>query len=103
MAVSTGKAAASLTEQIPTLKHHEELAETTAWSFSILTAVYAAMTIGPSVMKKRLKRWITVSASVVFLLVYLGFATVLARTAHLGGLLVHEYGIHAMLPLGDEQ
>lgn len=103
VAVSTGKAAAGLTEQIPTLKHHKELAETSAWSFSILSAIYAVMTIGPSFFKKPLKRWITVSASVVFLLVYLGFATVLARTAHLGGLLVHEYGIHAMLPLGDEK
>jgi len=103
VAVSTGKAAAALTEQIPTLIHHKELAETTAWSFSILTTVYAAMTIAPSFFKKPLKRWITVSVSVLFLLVYLGFATVVARTAELGGLLVHEYGIHAMLPLGDEK
>jgi len=103
VAVSTGDAASTLAEQIPTLEKHEELAERSAWAFSILTGVYVVMTILPSIIKKPIKAWITVSVSIVFLLVYLGFTTVLAHTAHKGGLLVHEYSIHALLPLGEEE
>jgi hypothetical protein len=64
--------------------------------------VFAAMVFGPSLLKNPLSRKVHVPAFIIFLLVYLGCATLLARTAHQGGLLVHEYGVHALLPLGDE-
>ena len=106
VAVSTGEAASTLTDQSPpvgpVLDKHEELAEYSAWAFSILTGVYAVIAIVPALLKKPVKGWITTAVSIVFLCVYLGFTTLLAHTAHKGGLLVHEYGVHAFLPLGEE-
>jgi len=106
IAVNTGEAAGKLVDRVPpvgaVLERHEELAETTSTVFTVLAIVFAAVVFGPSLLKKPLSRMVNVLIFVVFLLVYLGCTSLIARTAHQGGLLVHEYGVHAMLPLGDE-
>jgi len=106
VAVSTGHAAADLADHMPpvgpVIDRHEDLGETTRTIFTVLVAVFAAVLFVPGLLKKPLSRMLNVSVVIVFVLVYLGCTSFIARTAHLGGLLVHEYGVHAMLPLGNE-
>jgi len=106
VAVNTGELAADLADRMPpvgpAIERHEELAETTATVFTVLTVVFAALVFGPSFLKNPLSRTVILPIFIVFLLVYLGCTSILAKTAHRGGLLVHEYGVHAMLPLPDE-
>ena len=106
VAVNTGDAAGKLADRMPpigaALDRHGELGETTSIVFTVLTVVFAGVVFGPSLLKNPLSRMVNVPILVVFLLVYLGCTSLVARTAHQGGLLVHEYSVHAMLPLGDE-
>jgi len=101
VAVETGEAAAELAVRSggvgPVLERHEDLAETTTTLFSILCIVFAVITIGPLFLKKPIKRAYQVLMQVVFLLGYLGCTVVLANTAHQGGRLVHEFGVHAFV------
>jgi uncharacterized membrane protein len=102
VAVSTGEAASDLAERSagiePVLEEHEELAETTRTVFAILTLVFAAMLAAPWLLRRKVPVAATVVANVVFLAMYTGGATLLVRTGHQGGLLVHEYGVRALLP-----
>ena len=106
IAVNTGEAAGKLADRMPpvgaVLDRHKELGETVRTAFTVLTVVFAAIVFGPSLLKNPLSRMVNVPIFVVFLLVYLGCTSFIARTAHQGGLLVHEYSVHAFLPLGDE-
>jgi uncharacterized membrane protein len=101
VAVETGEAAAELAIRTggvaEVLERHEELAETTAMFFTFLTIAFALLAIGPALLKKPLNRAIIVPAHVLFLLVYLTGTVVLANTAHEGGRLVHEHGVHAFV------
>lgn len=102
VAVETGEAAGRLAERTPEinaiLEHHEELAESVALVFTALTAVFAAVLFIPGLIRKPLGR----AAGSSLLVVYLGFYAVgvllLTNTAHNGGRLVHEQGVHALMP-----
>jgi hypothetical protein len=59
-----------------------------------LTVVFAAIVFVPRVIRRPLPRLASVAAGVVFLALYLCAAVVLANTAHQGGRLVHELGVH---------
>lgn len=100
LAVATGQAAGELAERTPgvagVLERHEELAETARAIFTALTIVYAAILFGPSILKKGFSRAATTIVSGVFLLLYAGGALLLVNVAHQGGMLVHQYGVHAM-------
>ncbi len=106
VAVNTGETAGKLADRMPpvgaVLDRHRELGETTSTVFTVLTVVFAAIVFGPSLLKNPLSRAVNLPIFVVFLLVYLGCTSLIAKTAHQGGLLVHEYSVHAMLPLGEE-
>lgn len=103
IAVESGEAAAQLALRTPdvnaVLEHHEELAEATSVTFSILTAVYALLIIIPLFIKKQMPNGLRIGLQAIFLVIYMGGVTLLANTGHWGGVLVHEYGIHAMLPV----
>jgi len=105
VAVETGEAAGELALRTPpvneAIEEHEELAETSRTVFSILTVFFAALVVVPMAMGKETKGPLQVSAHVAFIVIYMGGSALLANTAHHGGLLVHEYGIHALLPLDD--
>lgn len=106
VAVSTGEAGAELAERTPAIsdaiEHHEELAEQTRTFFTVLTVVLAAIVIVPHLVPAlRKRRWIPVVATLVFLGAYAGAALLLANAAHAGGVLVHEHGVHALLPLDN--
>jgi uncharacterized membrane protein len=101
IAVSTGEAAAEMAEKTPqvvaALERHEDLAEDTRLAFSILTAVFAVIVIGPALIKRTLPRRLRLGLHALFLVAYLGACLVLARTGHEGGMLVHQLGVRAMM------
>ncbi len=101
VAVETGEAAGKLAERTAqvnaNLERHEGLAEKTRITFTVLTLILAGMLIVPRLVRWEPSRAISAIASVVFLVLYGGAAQLLANTAHNGGLLVHEFGITAMV------
>ena len=95
---STGHAAGELAERNPqiskVLERHEELGQLARNLFAILAPVYAALVLVPL---PKLLAWVRVAAQIVFLIVFLGGALLLANAAHEGGRLVHEFGVRAMM------
>ncbi len=108
VAVETGEAAGKLADRTPeinvVLQHHEELAERTRLSFTILTAVFAILLALP-LMLRRETRIFTTALPIVFLVFYSGAMLFLVNTAHNGGRLVHEFGVQALVgsPAPDQQ
>lgn len=97
----TGEAAGKLAERTPqinaALERHEELAETTRLLFSILTVIFACLLYVPKLLKFEIGRKAQAIAAIVFLFFYASGALVLVNTAHQGGMLVHQYGVHALV------
>ena len=81
------------------LEHHEELAETDALVFTVLTLVFAGLVRRPvcssSVSRPKGRRSRSRCSSSR---VYGAGALVLANTAHNGGRLVHELGVRSLMP-----
>lgn len=100
-AVATGEAAGELAERTPgvasVLERHEELAENARMIFTALAVVFVAILFAPSFFKRRLSRKTMTIVSLAFLIFYGGGAILLADVAHQGGLLVHQYGVRAMM------
>lgn len=100
-ATSSGHAAAELAEGVPqvrtTLEQHEELADVTEIVFSALTLIFAAILFVPRVLKCIPNRIISTVLPAVFLVFYAAGAVSLVNTAHQGGRLVHELGVHAQM------
>ena len=103
VAVATGEASAELADRSPVInaaiEQHEELAETTRAVFTGLTVVFAALLAAHAWVPRRIPAAVLVGAQVVFLGAFMAASVLLANTAHHGGLLVHEHGVHVMLPL----
>ncbi len=101
IAVSTGEGAGELAERMANveavLENHEELAETTRTVFTALTAIFGVIIFAPMVFKKELPNWVVIPLNLVFLLFYGAGAVLLLNTAHEGGRLVHEFGVHAVM------
>lgn len=101
-AVLTGEAAGQLVERTPeinkVLLHHATLAESTAQVFTLLTLLYAALLFVPGFMRKTLAPKVVFTLLSLFLVVYMGSTLLVVNTAHQGGRLVHQYGVHAMMP-----
>jgi uncharacterized membrane protein len=101
VALETGEAAGELADRTPqimqVLQHHEELAETTRLIFTALAIVFAAIVLGPRLLKRPLGRPPALALHGGFLLLYLVGTLVLVNTAHNGGRLVHELGVHALV------
>lgn len=105
VAVSTGEAAAELATRTDAInaaiERHASLAETARNIFAGITLLYALLLGLPIVVKKLSARgWVAVANIVVLGLVLAG-GLVIANAAHQGGLLVHKYGVQAMLPPGS--
>ncbi|MGD9630455.1 MAG: DUF2231 domain-containing protein [Pyrinomonadaceae bacterium] len=101
VAVSTGEAAGELAEHInnveSVLEQHEELAETTRTVFAALTAIFGVILFAPVLFKKELSRAILIPLNLAFLLFYGSGVVLLMNTAHQGGILVHQLGVHASM------
>jgi uncharacterized membrane protein len=105
VAISTGEAARDLVEDGPDamfdlIDKHEELAEMTRTVYVALTGAYAVAVIVLLLIKGISKPAVLVTVQAVFLLLSLGACLLLANTAHAGGRLVHQYGVHAVLVPG---
>ena len=100
LAVETGEAAGKLAERTTQVKavleRHEDLAEKTRLTFTLLTAILACILAAPRLLKWEPSRAMSVIVSVVFLVLYGGAAQLLTYTAHNGGLLVHEFGVTSL-------
>ncbi len=100
-AVATGEAAGRIADRTPeinaVLERHEELAEATRITFSILTVVFAAIVVAPSVFRRIPPRLVSSALPFLCLLFYAGAALLLANTAHNGGRLVHDLGVKALV------
>lgn len=107
VAVETGEAAAELAdrtpEMAPVLMHHQKLAERTRLMFTVLTILFAALTLGPALLKREMKRSLSLGLYAGFLVLYAVGAVTLANTAHNGGRLVHEFGIRALIATSPVQ
>jgi uncharacterized membrane protein len=99
VSLSTGEASSKTIVQTPALVlligQHEDLAETTSWVFLSLTAIFSAMFYGLLLVQKRGESPLARSLHLIYLVLYLAGAVLLVQTAHRGGQLVHEFGVHA--------
>lgn len=80
------------------LDEHEDLAEVTRNIFIGLTAIYAVIFLGAVTLGDKLGRKTWIGLHAAFLLLTAFGLLQLAHTGHLGGRLVHQYGVHA--PIG---
>ncbi len=104
VALETGEAAAKLAERTPeinaVLEHHEQLAETTRVVFSALTVIFAAILLLPRLLRRGSGWLVGRALPLIFLLLYGAGMLLLVNTAHNGGRLVHEFGVHALVEPG---
>lgn len=101
VAVSTGKAAGELADHTEAingvLEGHEERAEDTRNAFAALTVLYAVFMFLPTRVAKLARPAYTRAGNAVFLVLLLFATLMLVNTAHQGGRLVHQFGVHAMM------
>lgn len=101
VAVPSGEAAGRLADRTPeinaTLELHEQLAERTRILFITLT-IFFAIIVFLSARLKAKGRLVTTALPLIFLGLYSVGLMNLAATAHNGGRLVHEFGVHAIIP-----
>jgi uncharacterized membrane protein len=99
LAVSTGEAAGEVAEGSAAvsavLEHHEDLAHTTQIVFTVLTFIFATTLFLPRLLKREMSSAALRVLLAAFLLFYAAGAVILVNTAHNGGRLVHEFGVHA--------
>lgn len=102
VAASTGHAAAELADRggsvDAVLKSHQELAEETEIVFAGLSAILLGMFAVPRFLRRADNRLFSSFLPSAFLALYTVGVLFLINTAHVGGRLVHEFGVHAILP-----
>jgi uncharacterized membrane protein len=105
MAVASGEAAAQLAERTeetqPVITGHMELGHDTRLVFTLLTVAYAALAFGPKLLEKQPGPYVELALHGVFLALCLPAMLLLVNTGHLGGRLVHEFGVTAMYSEGS--
>jgi uncharacterized membrane protein len=107
VAVSTGHAASDLAERggavDAVLEMHEGLASETQIVFAVLSVILMAMLFVPRVLHREEDRIFSTVLPVAFLALYSVGILFVVNTAHAGGRLVHEFGIHAIVPATSER
>jgi len=102
IAASTGQAAGELAERggpvDSVLASHEDLASETRLIFSGLSAILLGMFFLPRILRRQETRIFSTVLPLAFLVLYSVGILFLVNTSHKGGMLVHEYGVHAMPP-----
>lgn len=101
-AAESGEAAAELADRTPeinaALQVHESLALQSRIIFSALSLLLGAIFVLPRLKTVSFTKSRSVILSIVFLALYSIGGVALVNTAHQGGRLVHEFGVHAMMP-----
>ncbi|MDE3188530.1 MAG: hypothetical protein KGM96_13530 [Acidobacteriota bacterium] len=102
IAASTGKAAGELADRggpvDSVLASHEDLASETRLIFSGLSAILLGMFFLPRILRRQETRIFSTVLPLAFLVLYSVGILFLVNTSHKGGLLVHEFGVHALPP-----
>ena len=102
VAHSTGKAAAELAERggrmDAVLEIHEELASESIIVFGVLSVILLGIYVAPLLVHRETTRLMSTFLPAAFLALYSVGVLFLVNTAHAGGRLVHEFGVHAVLP-----
>jgi uncharacterized membrane protein len=102
VSMSTGEAARDVVEDgademFEVMQQHEDAMEQARNVFVALTIVYAGIVFLP-VVARSLQSWkFVMPANLVFLAALMGANLLLASGAHLGGRLVHEFGVKSAL------
>lgn len=101
IAKESGEATAKLADRTPqinaVLERHESLAEQTVITFSVLSVLFVVIVVLPLLFKKVPARVLTTVVPILFLVAYGWGIVTLSNTAHNGGRLVHEFGVHAIV------
>lgn len=101
IATSTGEAAAELAERggamDAVLQSHESLASASRMVFSGLTLLLLAIYVLPRFFGREETRLAARYLPLAFLVLYSVGAVLIVNTAHAGGRLVHEFGVHALI------
>lgn len=107
VAAESGEAAAMLAERggamDAVLAAHQKLAFETQLVFSGLSFIFLGMVGIPGISRCQETRLFTTWLPLAFLVLYSGGALLVINTGHAGGRLVHEFGVHAMIPAGSDQ
>jgi len=100
VSIWTGEAATELAAQgapavREAIERHRVAAGSVRTVFTVLTLLFAALTWLPDGLARRLSPRARLGLTLVLLGAWGGSMLLLAKAAHLGGLLVHEYGIRS--------
>jgi uncharacterized membrane protein len=102
IAISTGKAAGELADHTPAINaimsRHVESADRVRNVFAALTLLYALLMALPRWLKALARPALALASHAVFLALLLAGCLLLVDTSHEGGRLVHQLGVHAMMP-----
>lgn len=102
LAAESGESAAEVAElnssSHAAVQMHERLASETRIVFTVLTALLVMLVALARVLRVPPMRTYTTAVPLAFLVLYSTGVLFLVNTAHAGGRLVHEFGIHAMMP-----
>lgn len=105
VAISTGEAARDIVEDgeadmFDVLQDHEDMARQAYTTFVVLTGVYALIVVLPLVARPLQGVSFALPANVLFLVALMFGNLIMANAAHLGGRLVHQYGV--LSPIAGE-
>lgn len=107
LAAASGEAAASVAERggavDAVLAAHEELASESQLVFSGLCAVLVGMVVLPRLLGYQETRLTSTFLPLAYLVLYCAGILLVVNTAHVGGRLVHEFGVHSMMPATPSQ
>jgi uncharacterized membrane protein len=107
LAASSGEEAAELADRgggvNAVLAAHEDLASKTEVVFSVLASVLLGLFLLPRLLRRPETRISSTVLPLGFLALYTVGVLFLVNTAHAGGRLVHEFGVHAILPQAGGQ
>lgn len=102
LAVQTGEAAGELADRSaninPVLEAHQALAAETRGIFVALSLIALGIFFLPRLLGQPDRRLFSMVLPLAFLVFYSAGIIFLVNTAHAGGRLVHEFGVHAMFP-----
>jgi uncharacterized membrane protein len=102
VAAASGEAAGRLAERggpvDAVLESHEDLATQSEVIFSVLSVVMLGIVALPRILRREETRLTTTWIPLSFLVLYCVGILFVVNTAHAGGRLVHEFGVHAIIP-----
>jgi uncharacterized membrane protein len=102
VSISTGKAAGELADHTPAINavmsSHVDMAGRARNVFVVLTLAYALLLLLPRWVTGLARPAVALTSHAIFLALLLAGCLLLVDTSHEGGRLVHQLGVHAMMP-----